>query len=146
MLRSVGGGQVEKKPAASLADPFMFQDNYADRTAEELAKDFGPEFAQAIFQLKLGSWQGPIESGYGWHLIFIDSFTPGRIPAFEEIEPDIKTAWLTDQKHRAWAKAYADMRGKYAVFLPSQPETQSATAPTPPPKKEIPTLSGEGPQ
>jgi peptidyl-prolyl cis-trans isomerase C len=145
-LAMISGQPEDSRSAAFLADPFMFQDYYGDRTAEELAKDFGPEFARAIFQLKPGSWQGPIESGYGWHLIFIDSFTSGRVPAFEEIEPDIKTAWLTDQKQRAWAKAYADMRARYSVFLPSQPETQSATPSAPPPKKEIPTLSGEGPQ
>jgi peptidyl-prolyl cis-trans isomerase C len=145
-LARISGQPEDSRSAASLADPFMFQNNYGDRTAEQLAKDFGPEFAQAIFQLKPGSWQGPIESGYGWHLIFIDSFTSGRIPAFEEIEPDIKTAWLADQKQRAWAKAYTDMRAKYAVFLPAQPETQSASAPAHPPKKEIPMPSGEGPQ
>jgi peptidyl-prolyl cis-trans isomerase C len=145
-LARISGQPEDSRSAASVADPFMFQDYYGDRTAEQLAKDFGPEFAQAIFQLKPGSWQGPIESGYGWHLVFINSFTSGRIPAFEEIEPDIKTAWLADQKQRAWDKAYAEMRAKYAVFLPSQPETQSATPPAPPSKKEIPTLSGEGPQ
>ena len=47
-----------------------------------------------------GSWQGPIESGFGWHLVFVDTVIPGRVPAFEEIEPDVKTAWLSDQKAR----------------------------------------------
>jgi peptidyl-prolyl cis-trans isomerase C len=145
-LARISGQPEDSRGAASLADPFMFQDYYGDRTAEQLAKDFGPEFAQAIFRLKPGSWQGPIESGYGWHLIFIHSFTPGRIPAFEEIEPDVKTAWLADQKERAWAKAYADMRAKYSVFLPGKPETLSSGDPAPPPKTEIPTSSGEGPQ
>ena len=69
----------------------MFQDYYADRSPEQLAKDFGSQFAQAVFKLKPGSWQGPVESGYGWHLVFVDSFTPGRIPAFEEVEPDVKS-------------------------------------------------------
>jgi peptidyl-prolyl cis-trans isomerase C len=140
-------GQPEDSPlAASVADPFMFQDYYGDSTFEQLAKDFGPEFAQAVFQLKPGSWKGPIESGYGWHLVFVDSFTPGRVPAFEEVEPDVKTAWLADQKQQAWSKAYSDMRAKYTVFLPAPSETRSASAATPPPKKEIPTSFGEGPQ
>jgi peptidyl-prolyl cis-trans isomerase C len=80
-LARISGQPEDSRSAASLADPFMFQDNYGDRTAEQLAKDFGPEFAQAIFKLKPGSWQGPIESGYGWHLIFIDSIMLGRVPA-----------------------------------------------------------------
>ena len=145
-LAKISGQPEDSRSVASLADPFMFQDYYGDRTPEQLAKDFGPEFAQAVFKLKPGSWQGPIESGYGWHLIFIHSFTPGRIPAFEEIEPDVKTAWLTDRKQRAWDKAYADMRAKYAVFLPPQSEAQKPSSPAPPSKKETPLPFSEGPQ
>ena len=134
------------RAAAALADPFMFQDYYGDISGEQLAKDFGPQFATALFQLKSGSWRGPIESGYGWHLLFIDSITPGRIPAFEEVEPDVKTAWHGDQRDQAWRKAYESMRAKYTVFLPSPPELQSASVPAPSPTKQIPDPSGEGPQ
>jgi peptidyl-prolyl cis-trans isomerase C len=99
----------------------MIQVYYGDRSPEQLAKEFGPQFAQAIFKFKQGSWQGPIESGYGWHLVFVDSFTPGRIPAFEEVEPDVKTAWLADQRDQAWRKAYETMRAKYQLLLPAPP-------------------------
>ncbi len=116
-------GQPEDSPlAASLADAFMFQDYYGDRTSEQLAKEFGPQFAQAVAKLTPGSWQGPIQSGYGWHLVFIDSVVPGRIPDFEEVEPEVKTAWLTDQKEKAWRKASDEMRAKYTVLLPSPSE------------------------
>lgn len=145
-LTKIAGQPADSKAAAALADPFMFQDYYGDSSGEQLAKDFGPQFATALFQLKSGSWQGPIESGYGWHLLFIASITPRRIPAFEEVEPDVKTAWLGDQRDQAWRKAYESMRAKYTVFLPSPPENQSAGVPAPPPAKQIPDPSGEGPQ
>jgi parvulin-like peptidyl-prolyl isomerase len=32
----------------------------------------------------------PIESGLGWHLVWVDSITPGRVPAFEEVEAQAK--------------------------------------------------------
>jgi hypothetical protein len=114
-------GQPQDSPLAA-ADPFPFQDYYGDRTTELLARDFGPGFAQAVAKLAPGFWQGPIESGYGWHLVFVDSLVPGRVPDFEEIESDVKTAWLTDQKEQAWSKAYAEMRAKYTVLLPAPPE------------------------
>ncbi len=38
-----------------------------------------------------GAWRGPVESGFGWHLVFVDTVVPGRVPAFEEIEPEVKT-------------------------------------------------------
>ena len=106
-----------------LGDPFMLQDYYSDRTSEQLGKDFGPPFATALFKLPQGSWQGPIESGFGWHLVFVEWITPGRIPALEEVEPDVKTAWLADQKQRAWQKAYDAMRAKYTVMMQAPPET-----------------------
>jgi peptidyl-prolyl cis-trans isomerase C len=132
-------GQPENAPlAATLADPFMFQDYYADRPPVELAKEFGATFAVGVFKLKPRSWQGPIESGFGWHLVFVDSIIPGHIPAFEEIEPEVKTAWLGYQKEKAWREAYARMRARYTVLLPAAPDRPSAFPPVTPKKKEVP--------
>jgi peptidyl-prolyl cis-trans isomerase C len=130
-LAKLAGQPVDAKFAATLADPFMFQDYYRDRAPDYLGKEFGPQFAQAIEKLQPGSWQGPIESGYGWHLVFVDTVIPGRLPAFEEIEPDVKTAWLGEQKVLTWQKAYKEMRAKYTVFLPGSPENQGAAASSP---------------
>ncbi len=143
-LARIAGEPEDSKLAASLADPFMFQDYYGDRTPEQLGKEFGPPFAQAVAKLAPGSWQGPIESGYGWHLVFVDTVIPGRIPAFEEVEEDVKTAWLGDQKQQAWRTAYDAMRAKYTVLLPAPPDKDSTPAPAPRPRKEIPAPSGEG--
>ena len=128
-LAKLAGQPQDAKQAASLADPFMFQDYYGDRSSEQLAKDFGPRFALAVVKLAPGSWQGPIESGYGWHLVFVDTAVPGRVPAFEEVEPDVKTAWLGDQKERARDEAYRAMRAKYTVLLPAPPAEPSPAPP-----------------
>ena len=118
-LMKLAGQPQDARLAGSLADPFMFQDYYRDRAPEYLGKEFGPQFAQAVAKLAPGSWQGPIESGFGWHLVFVDTVIPGRVPNFEEIEPDLKTAWLGEQKSVAWQKAYKEMRAKYTVLLPA---------------------------
>ena len=140
-LPKVTGQPEDSALALSLGDRFMFQDYYGDRTPEAIAKEFGPQFAVALEKLKPGSWQGPIESGYGWHLVYVDTVIPGRIPAFEEMEPDVKTAWLANQKQQAWQKAYADMRAKYTLLLPNPGDQPAANAPPKP--KQVPTPSGE---
>jgi len=133
-LAELAGEPVDSKAAESIADPFMFQDYYADRTPETLAKDFGPQFAMAVPKLTPHSWQGPVESGYGWHLVYVDSLVPGRVPGFEEIEREVKTAWLSERKEAAWKKAYQDMRSKYTLLLPVPPddaeETEVGAAPS----------------
>ncbi len=142
-LAQIASHPEDSKLAVSLADPFMFQDYYGDRTPEAVAKDFGPRFAVAIEKTKPGSWQGPLESGYGWHLVFVDSVAPGR-PLFEEAESNVKKAWLADQKSRAWQKAYADMRAKYTVLLPALSDKEAAQVPTQNTRKRVPAPLFEG--
>ena len=117
-LDKIAGEPADAAKVAAVADPFMFQDYYAERAPDQIAKEFGPGFAKAVFQLKPGAWQGPIQSGYGWHLVFVDAIEPGRVPAFEEVEPDVKPAWL-DQKQREIKRiAFEAMRARYTVVVP----------------------------
>jgi outer membrane protein TolC len=141
-LAKIAGQPVDAAIAGSLADPFMFQEYYRDRTPEFLAKEFGPPFAVAVAKLTPGSWQGPIESGFGWHLVFVDTAVAGRVPAFEEVEADVRAAWLREQKAQAWEKSYKTMRAGYTVLLPAPPEGAAAgSPPVPPPvaKEAVPS-------
>lgn len=131
VLAKIAGQPEDSKTATGLADPFMFQNYYRERSAEQLAKEFGTSFSHTIFQLKPNAWQGPIESGYGWHLVWIESITPGRVPNFEEVESEVKSAWLADQKAQQWRKAYQEMRAKYQVALPDHPPEPSSARMSP---------------
>lgn len=104
--------------AVSLADSFMFQDSYRDLTPEQAANVFGTTFATALFQLTPGSWQGPIESGFGWHLAWVDSITIGHLPTFEEIEQTVKSVWIEEQRAESRRRAFDAMKGRYEVILP----------------------------
>jgi peptidyl-prolyl cis-trans isomerase C len=117
-LAKLAGESKDAPVAAALADPFMFQSAYGDRTPEQLLKLFGPNFAKELFRLKPGSWQGPIRSGYGWHLVWIDEIVHGRVPDLSEVEPDVKAGWLQDQQDEVRRKAFEAMRARYTVVLP----------------------------
>lgn len=119
-------------PALSaIGDAFMFQEHYADRTPEQVAAIFGSHFAEAVRQLPVGTWQGPIESGLGRHLVLVTSETPGRVPPFEEVETDVKMAWLAEQKATAWDRAFTEMRAKYTVLLPAPENAPGSQAAAP---------------
>jgi peptidyl-prolyl cis-trans isomerase C len=124
--------EAAKKKLASLVDPpangapsqgaepdtFMMQDAYEDRTEEQLTRDFGPNFAKAIFGLQPGSWGGPIQSGYGWHVVHVDSVVASSAPDFEEVEARVKEALLEQQNKALKQKAFAQMRARYEVVSP----------------------------
>lgn len=121
--------QLADAPADASAprqgDTFMFHDALTDQSPDQLAKNFGPGFARALFALPAGSWQGPIESGYGWHVVLVSAASPGRVPGFEEVEPEVAAAWKEEQRVEALRKAYDKLRAKYEVALPA-PGSESA--------------------
>jgi peptidyl-prolyl cis-trans isomerase C len=116
--------------AAALADPFMFQDFYGDRSYDDVAKLFGPGFAKALFEVKPGVWQGPLESGYGWHLVFADAIVPARVPSFEEIEPEVRSAWLASERAELKRKAFDALRSRYVVILPQEQPAKTSLTPS----------------
>jgi hypothetical protein len=105
--------------SAGLGDLFMFQDYYAARTPDQVAIEFGGQFAASLFELPVGRWAGPIQSGFGWHLAFIDSLTAGRMPLFEEVENEVRAQWSANQRAEFKEAAYEIMREKYQVILPA---------------------------
>ena len=111
-----------RQSAARLGDPFMFQDFYGDRSPTQLAGVFGPAFVKALFEVRPGTWQGPIASGYGWHLVFVDAMTPSRVPAFEEVEAEVRAEWTAEQRARSKQTAFETMRARYTVVLPDDGE------------------------
>lgn len=111
-------GQTADAAAAVAADPFMFQDFYAERSPDQVAGVLGAQFARALFALAPGAWQGPIESGFGWHVVFIDAVAPAVVPQFEEIESDVRAEWTSAQRAAFRQAAYEAMKARYEIVLP----------------------------
>jgi peptidyl-prolyl cis-trans isomerase C len=118
-LAKLAGAKENDPAAGGLADPFMFQDYYVDRTVEDVASAFGRPFADALVQLKPSGWQGPLESGLGWHLVWIDSITTARIPAFDEVDPaQIKAEWQAAERAAIKRRALEEMKSRYQIVMP----------------------------
>lgn len=112
-----------------LADRFMFRDYYGGRSPVEVAKEFGPGFAEALFTLTPGRWLGPIRSGFGWHLVWIDSLEPGGAADFETIRDAVKSDWLDDRYREIRDRAYAEMLSRYTIIVPDPQTVDYAPAP-----------------
>lgn len=126
-LAGIGPEDPRLADLARQADRFMFRDHYGGRSPEELGKDFGPDFARDLFALAPGAWQGPIRSGYGWHLIWIDRLDPARPADFAAIEDQLRAAWLDQRYREIRDRAYDEMLSRYEIILPD-PETLAAEA------------------
>lgn len=117
-LPLVAGRPPASVAATDIADPFMFRDYYADVTPEQMAKEFGGAFAKALFELRPGEWRGPIESGYGWHLVWIDAYEAPRVPTLEEVKPTVAQAWQQEKYREVRQRAMDEIRSRYEIVVP----------------------------
>ncbi|MBY8975976.1 peptidyl-prolyl cis-trans isomerase [Rhodobacteraceae bacterium NNCM2] len=121
-LPRLGGIGPDDPALAGMADPFMFRDYYGGRTPLEIAKEFGPQFSEAAFASAPGRWSGPVQSGYGWHLVWLDTLEPGRPADYETVRDSVRAAWLEERHREIRDRAYAEMLSRYTIIMPD-PET-----------------------
>jgi peptidyl-prolyl cis-trans isomerase C len=104
------GSRVSK---ANLGDPFLLEQSFENVSLSEVRRTFGDRFASAISVLRLGMWQGPIDSGYGTHLVFVGQRSEGRLPALDEVRRE----WLDAKRKEATDKFYRAILSRYKVKI-----------------------------
>ncbi len=103
--------------ATDRGDPRMLSDQSAPRSEDEIAQDYGEAFARSLFALPTGTWQGPVRSALGLHLVRVIAHEPARTPPFAEIRPQVHDALMADRLRQANDAAYERLRGKYQVVI-----------------------------
>ncbi len=108
-------GDIDRAP--DRGDAFMLRHDYADISAAELGRLFGREFAAAVFALPTGTWQGPVKSGYGFHLVRIVGKTVPAEPEFAEARARVATEYLEAERRRLNREALDAIKARYTVTV-----------------------------
>ncbi len=103
---------------ASLGDRFMLAGEYRLRTPEEIAREFGTAFAEAMVDLEPG-WHGPIGSGYGIHLVEVTERVDSRLPEFEQVRDRVVTDYARVRRERANQLLLDGLSAEYEVTIDS---------------------------
>ena len=114
---------------AALGDPFLLPPAFALSSRSEIARLFGNEFATQLQHLEPGHWAGPIESGYGLHLVYIRARVDGRVPALAEVREAVQREWFAARRKAVNEQFYQRLRARYTVVV-EQPQAASGHIPT----------------
>jgi len=125
-LAALAGTKAGEVANDTVGDRLMFQSFYADKTPEPVAQGLGTTFATALFQLAPGAWQGPVELRYGWHLVFVEALTPGRVPTFEESETSVRSEWLSAQRADVRRQFYDALKARFEIVVQGAEPTRAA--------------------
>jgi parvulin-like peptidyl-prolyl isomerase len=110
--RAEEGGRTDP-----TGDPFVFPLAYEQANLPDLVRDYGPAFVKLLASAPLGSWQGPVVTPYGWHLVKVTARLQGQPSSFETVRDQVREAYLADRREAGRAEFLKGLRQKYRVSV-----------------------------
>lgn len=92
---------------------------FGQRPSASLVPSFGKAFVDQLVALPAGEWR-VLPSADGWHVVRLDTFTPGRKVDLEEVGSQVAQTWK-DERRRILAIAATRDLGKAYVIRRGEP-------------------------
>ncbi|MBY3088409.1 peptidyl-prolyl cis-trans isomerase [Rhizobium laguerreae] len=121
---ALNAGSVDPSAAGS---PLLSGSDFRDLARSEVAQAFGVEFAAWIEKAKPGTWQGPVTSGYGTHLVRVSERTDARELPFEQVRDAASREWIHARKVEANDAFYEKLRSRYIIEVENMPGASTET-------------------
>jgi len=99
----------------TYGDPTMLPRQYPLSSIRFIRRQFGRLFADGLVTLESGSWQGPIESSYGLHLVYIHQYQEGSDPALKEIRDAVEREFMSERRKEIKENTYSRLRKRYTI-------------------------------
>jgi hypothetical protein len=113
--------------APERGDSFMMEYDFIQETPFEVVRLFGKGFAEELFTLGINTWQGPIESGYGLHLVRISEKVDSRMPELASVIDKVRTDLMFEQRQKMNKEIYEKFKERYEIVVEDLPK-QSGVA------------------
>lgn len=102
--------------APERGDRFMLGYDFNRLSSPQVAREFGQPFADALTELEPG-WQGPVLSGYGLHLVYLETRIDGRIPLWTEVRDRLVMDFNRKRSDRSKEALFEGLLQKYEVVI-----------------------------
>ena len=103
--------------AGALGDGLMLQNYYPQKDRGEIQKYLGSGFTDTLITLAPGHWHGPVLSGFGVHLVYVNNITEPPPPVFVEVRERVIADWSLDRGEELNDKFYANLREQYSIVI-----------------------------
>ena len=110
-------------------DPLPLPPRVENLREGEIARLFGEIFIDGLRGVETERWSGPVESGFGLHLVFIEERIEGRAPDLDEVREDVQREWLSRRRREAVDGLYERLAENYTVEIESLMDGEQAGSP-----------------
>jgi parvulin-like peptidyl-prolyl isomerase len=113
-----------------VGDPLLLASEVPLSPLWDISKQFGEPFSRKLLELKPATWTGPVQSGFGLHLVFVRKRVGGRLPDLKEIREIVKRDVMAERQKELKDAAYAKLRERYVVIVEKTKADNKTTAAT----------------
>jgi hypothetical protein len=108
------------------------QQNYLDQYSEiELRRLFGSQLVDEIIELEPGQWHGPLISGYGAHLVWVNDIVRLPTPGLDRVREDAKQQWMAEQIETKSEQYVDELVSRYDVVIEAAQPSMAGKGATP---------------
>ncbi|MFS2176877.1 peptidyl-prolyl cis-trans isomerase [Rhizobium pisi] len=100
-----------------FGDPTLLPPNLPLSSNTAIDQTFGADFAEKLDKAPLGQWTGPVDSGFGLHLIRVTARVPGRVPALDEVHDTVSREWTNAKRKELEDQRFAQLLKRYVVSV-----------------------------
>jgi hypothetical protein len=106
-----------KADVSALGDPTLLERSFRNETQHRIASDFGADFTTLLAKAPVGEWTGPLASGFGANLVFVEQRTEGRVPSLDEVRPQVLREWENARRLETNRKFLESLLKQYEVTI-----------------------------
>ncbi len=106
---------------------FSLKPRYELTSERDISSAFGSDFAKSLLTQTVGEWSGPVLSGYGLHLVYIEDVVGANPPAFSEVRPLVEREWRNVQRKQVAEAQYRQLLAGYKI---RRPESRTFSPPS----------------
>ena len=103
--------------STDVGDRLMLPRDVERSSRSSIARQFGEEFATEVIKIAPGRWAGPVRSGYGLHLVWVHARNEGRMPALDEVRPQVERDVMSGRRRQRLDQMYAEILSRYTVVV-----------------------------
>ena len=102
---------------AGLGDRLLLGHRLTDHSETDIAALMGKDFATALSEIPMGRWDGPLESAFGLHLVYVEARVPSKVPPLAEIRDRVLDEYRSERQREANEAVYQALRDRYEIVL-----------------------------
>jgi len=120
-LRAAAAAEIGRIPKGArpgiMTQPLPLPGRFDDASKTDLAEQLGDDFATALARLPVGTWMGPVVSGFGLHLVRIDQRVQPPPPRLADVRQRLENDWRSSAIRKAQDAHLQQLLDSYDVEI-----------------------------